>query len=106
MNNIVTNETTNSNVLKWMKNNKCDQKEVSCKNALHKYFKIRIRNGFIVTCVDTALISIVVVTLVIVVCLMSCITPEEHSDDLNPVTSSFLNDFTLIPDKIAEKIKI
>lgn len=103
---IVTNQTSNRNVLKWMKNNKCNQMEVSCTNALHKYFNQRIRHSFIVTCVDAALISVVLVTLIIVVSLMSCITPEEHSDDLNPVTSSFLNDFTLIPDKIAEKIKI
>ena len=103
---IVTSQTTNQNVLKWMKKNKCDEIEVSCSSALHKYFNKRIRTGFIVTCIDTALISVVLLTLVVVVCLMSCITPEEHSDELNPVTSSFLNDFTLIPDKIAEKIKI
>lgn len=104
--NIVTNKTDNQNAIKWMKKHNCDQVSVSCDDQVKKYFKKIIQPGFIVTCIDTALISLVVITLVIVVSLMSCIQPEEHSDDLNPVTSSFLNDFTLIPDKIAEKIKI
>ncbi|OHT03871.1 hypothetical protein TRFO_01601 [Tritrichomonas foetus] len=73
----------------WMDSHKCDGVETLCNDQLDHYLNKRVEIGFIMTGVCVLLIGVPIFALLFLLSLMSCITPEDSSDEPRQVPSEF-----------------